>query len=104
MDRIYFTITGTYYYHGKEFLEKDMQVKLIKEPDNKLTKKRSKWSLRVSDRSVMLPTAPARFSARATVPDGFMTRSKIRITAGFSLYFPTACSVSWKKRSCPENR
>ena len=45
MDRIYFTITGTYYYHGKEFLEKDMQVKLIKEPDNKFDKEAIKVEL-----------------------------------------------------------
>ena len=34
MEKIYFTITGTRYYHGQEFLEKDMQVRLVKEPDN----------------------------------------------------------------------
>ena len=45
MDRIYFTITGTCYYHGKEFLEKDMQVKLIKEPDNKFDKEAIKVEL-----------------------------------------------------------
>ncbi len=33
-DRIYFTITGTRYYHDHDFLEKDMKVRLIKEPDN----------------------------------------------------------------------
>ena len=35
MNRIYFTITGAWHYHGQEFFEKDMQVKLVKEPDNK---------------------------------------------------------------------
>jgi hypothetical protein len=34
MGKIYFTLTGTKYYHGKEFLEKGMQVHLVKEPDN----------------------------------------------------------------------
>jgi hypothetical protein len=34
MGKIYFTLTGTKYYHGKEFLEKGMQVYLVKEPDN----------------------------------------------------------------------
>lgn len=34
MEKIYFTITGTHFYHGKDFFEKDMAVKLIKEPDN----------------------------------------------------------------------
>ena len=34
MERIYFTITGTNHYFGKNFLEKDMTVRLVKEPDN----------------------------------------------------------------------
>ncbi len=34
MREIYFTITGTNYYYGKDVLEKGMKVKLIKEPDN----------------------------------------------------------------------
>ena len=34
MEKIYFTITGTCFYHGKDFFEKDMSVKLVKEPDN----------------------------------------------------------------------
>lgn len=33
-NRIYFTLTGTKFYHGKDFLEKDMTVKLVKDPDN----------------------------------------------------------------------
>ena len=37
-DRIYFTITGTCYYHGQDFFEKDMLVKLVKETDNKYDK------------------------------------------------------------------
>ena len=38
MAKIYFTLTGTKYYHGKEFLEPRMVVKLVKEPDNKFDK------------------------------------------------------------------
>jgi len=34
MNRIYFTITGTNYYHGKDFIKEGMYVRLIKEPDN----------------------------------------------------------------------
>ncbi len=34
MSKIYFTLTGTKYYYGKDFLEKKMQVKLVKEPEN----------------------------------------------------------------------
>ena len=38
MEKIYFTIAGTFFYHGKDFFEKDMKVKLIKEPDNDFDK------------------------------------------------------------------
>lgn len=34
MKKIYFTIVGTHAYYGKDFFEKDMTVKLVKEPDN----------------------------------------------------------------------
>jgi len=33
-EKIYYTLTGTNYYHGKEFLKSGMKVKLVKEPDN----------------------------------------------------------------------
>ena len=45
MKKIYFTIAGTYFYHGKDFLEKDMTVKLIKEPDNAFDKEAIKVEL-----------------------------------------------------------
>ena len=35
MKKIYFTITGTQYRFGHEFLKPGMKVKLEKEPDNK---------------------------------------------------------------------
>ena len=38
MEKIYFTIAGTSFYHGKDFFEKDMKVKLVKEPDNPFDK------------------------------------------------------------------
>ena len=34
MDKNYFTITGTNHFFGKDFLEKDMKVRLVKDPDN----------------------------------------------------------------------
>lgn len=34
MKKIYFTLTGTNYYHGKDFLKSGMRIRLIKEPDN----------------------------------------------------------------------
>jgi len=36
MADIYFTIAGTNYYHGQEFIEPKMEVKLVKEPDNEM--------------------------------------------------------------------
>lgn len=36
MKTIYFTITGTQFRHGTEFIKPDMEVKLVKEPDNKV--------------------------------------------------------------------
>ena len=38
MDKMFFTITGTRFYHGKDFFEKNMKVKLVKEPDNPFDK------------------------------------------------------------------
>ena len=38
MKNIYFTITGTRHYYGQEFMKPDMEVKLVKEPDNKIDK------------------------------------------------------------------
>jgi mRNA-degrading endonuclease toxin of MazEF toxin-antitoxin module len=34
MDRLFFTLTGTKYYFGSEFLKKGMKIRLQKEPDN----------------------------------------------------------------------
>lgn len=34
MDKMYFTITGTNYYFGKDFLENVTPIKLVKQPDN----------------------------------------------------------------------
>lgn len=36
MKKIYFTLTGTRYYHGDSFLKPGMKVKLIKEPKNEV--------------------------------------------------------------------
>ena len=36
MSEIYFTIAGTNHWHGQEFIEPGMKVKLVKEPDNEV--------------------------------------------------------------------
>lgn len=38
MKKLYFTITGTNHHFGKEFIEPNMEVKLLKEPDNDFDK------------------------------------------------------------------
>lgn len=38
MNKMFFTIAGTQFFHGKDFFEKDMKVKLVKEPDNPFDK------------------------------------------------------------------
>lgn len=36
MSEIYFTIAGTSHWHGSDFIEPKMEVKLVKEPDNEV--------------------------------------------------------------------
>lgn len=38
MKKTYITLTGTNHYHGKDFLEPGMKVKLMKEPENEFDK------------------------------------------------------------------
>ncbi len=45
MKKIYFTITGTQFYFGKDFIEPGMKVKLEKEPDNEYDKEAIKVSM-----------------------------------------------------------
>ncbi len=46
MAEIYFTITGTCHWHGTEFIEPNMKVKLVKEPDNEVDKEAIKVMMR----------------------------------------------------------
>ena len=45
MEKIYFTIAGANHYFGKDFIERDMTVKLVKEPDNEFDKEAIKVEL-----------------------------------------------------------
>lgn len=38
MAKVYFTLTGTRYYFGNDFLKPKMQINLVKEPENKYDK------------------------------------------------------------------
>ncbi len=38
MKKVYITLTGTKFYHGKDFLEPGMKLKLVKEPENQYDK------------------------------------------------------------------
>ena len=42
-----FTITGTHHYFGKEFIESEMEVKLVKDPDNEYDKEAIKVEVEV---------------------------------------------------------
>ena len=44
--KVYFTLTGTNFYYGTEFLKPGMKVKLEKEPDNKYDPEAIKVSLK----------------------------------------------------------
>ena len=46
MGKVYFTLTGTQHYYGKDFLKKGMKVRLIKEPENEYDRKRFAWNCR----------------------------------------------------------
>lgn len=46
MEEIYFTVTGTNFRHGHEFIEPNMRVRLVKEPDNRYDKEAIKVELR----------------------------------------------------------
>ena len=35
MEKVYFTVTGTKYHYGLDFFETGMEVKLIRDPENK---------------------------------------------------------------------
>lgn len=45
MKEMYFTITGTCYRHGTEFMERDMEVTLEKEPNNEYDKEAIKVTM-----------------------------------------------------------
>ena len=45
MEKIYFTIAGMGHYFGNEFVEPNMEVKLLKEPDNEHDKEAIKVEL-----------------------------------------------------------
>ena len=45
MEKIYFTITGTSHHYGTEFLDSNMEVMLMKEPDNEHDKEAIKVEL-----------------------------------------------------------
>ena len=50
--KVYFTLTGTKYHYGMDFLEKGMKLYLEKEPDNKYDKE----AIMVKKEGLGLPT------------------------------------------------
>ena len=56
MSKIYFTLTGTNHYFGKEFLKKGTKIRLEKEPDNEYDKEAIKVLYEGLERSDMQQT------------------------------------------------
>ena len=56
MSKIYFTLTGTNHYFGKEFLKKGTKIRLEKEPDNEYDKEAIKVLYEGLERSDMEQT------------------------------------------------
>lgn len=46
MSDVFITLTGTRYYHGKEFLKPGMKLVLVKEPENEFDQEAIKVSLK----------------------------------------------------------
>ena len=53
MSKIYFTLTGTNHYFGKEFLKKGMKIRLEKNQTMNMTRKQLKYFMKVWERSDM---------------------------------------------------
>lgn len=58
MKQIYFTITGTNHYFGKDFLKSGIQVRLIKEKDNSYDKKAIRIELEELDKIGYVANSP----------------------------------------------
>ena len=65
MSEIYFTIAGTNHWHGQEFIEPGMKVKLVKEPDNEVDSEAIKVEMPGIGQIGMPPTAPIQLLVRA---------------------------------------
>ena len=77
MKKIYFTITGTSYRFGQEFMEPGMTVKLVKEPDNEFDKEAIKVEMEGLEP----------FRARVTAPVVSTTRLEIPSKARLCMFF-----------------
>ena len=73
--KIYFTITGTQYRFGKEFLERGMEVKLVKEPDNEHDKEAIKVELEGLGTIGYVANSPRTVIGESQVPDISLIRS-----------------------------
>ena len=73
-DKIYFTITGTGFFEGDEFFEKDMEVLLEKEPDNKYDHEAILVKCRELEKLGMWQIVVVQSLASHIAPDEFMTK------------------------------
>ena len=96
MNKIFFTITGTCYRYGHEFIEPGMTVRIIKEPDNEFDKEAIKVEMEGLGLIGYVPTAPTPFRVRVTAPAVSTTRSGIPPRARLCMCCLRECWRMWK--------
>ena len=64
MSKTYITLTGTQYYHGKDFLKPGMRVQLVKEPDNKYDPNAVKVNIEIDNVKFFIGYVPTGWTQR----------------------------------------
>lgn len=105
MSKIFFTITGTCYRYGQDFIEQGMVVRLVKEPDNEFDKEAIKVEMEGSARSAMLLTVRALCWARAIAPAVCMTRLEMLSRARLCMFCLRECwgMLRWRRSAARLN-
>ena len=104
MKTVYFTIAGTRYYCGSEFLKPEMTVRLIKEPENPADKEAIQVEMEGLGVIGYVANSPGQSSARAGAPAGSMTRSAKPRSDGFYWCCLPAYCVSWTATKKDRNK
>ena len=78
MAKTYFTLTGTKHYYGRDFIEKGMQVKLVKEPDNDYDREAIRVELPGLGKIGYVANSPYTVAGESMSAAGFTTASGTR--------------------------